>query len=78
LFKKGIFISLNTLWNFVVEVIKLDLGTNWPRRFLKKHKDKLIFTYITRINASQKRANSALNYSKYFKLLVEKIKKYNL
>ena len=51
---------------------------HWVTRWIAQHKDTIRAGYLTPINKAKKKADSALYYSLYFKLLGCKIKEYNI
>ena len=64
--------------NIIAKIVGRQPGYNWPTRWLAAHKDKLKLGYLALINILRKKANSALYYSLYFKLLGRKIAEYNI
>jgi hypothetical protein len=66
------------LQNFVKEITRTKPGICWPHHFLKMYNKELISCYITRINSSHKRADSAYKYALYFELMARKIKEYGI
>src|SRR5882757_4198870 len=64
--------------NIVAEIVGRQPGHNWPTRWLAAHKDELKSGYLALINIARKKADSALYYSLYFKLLGRKIAEYDI
>ena len=63
--------------NIIAEIVGRQPGHNQLTCWLAAHKDELKLEYLTLINILQKKADSALYYSLYFKLLGRKIAEYN-
>ena len=66
------------LRNFALEIAGIQPRIHWSSRFVKRHQAKLISCYITGIDSSRKRADSAAKYALYFELLARKIKEYDI
>ena len=64
--------------NIAAEIIGRQPGHNQLTRWLAAYKDELKLGYLAPINITQKKANLALYYSLYFKLLGRKITEYNI
>jgi hypothetical protein len=64
--------------NLAARIIGRQPGEHWAARWLLAYKDKLKSVYLLLINSVRKKADLALYYSLYFKLLGRKIIKYNI
>jgi len=64
--------------NLAAGIARRQPGNHWTARWLAAHKNELKLGYLPPINIARKKADSALYYSLYFKLLSRKIAKYNI
>ena len=64
--------------NFAVDIAGRQLGPHWLSRWLKAYSKELKSGYLTLINSSRKRSESAYYYALYFKLLARKITQYEV
>ena len=64
--------------NFAFKISRIIPRKNWVSRFIKRHKDKIKLSYLAPANIARKRANNPYQYKLFYKLLKEKIKKYEI
>jgi hypothetical protein len=64
--------------NFASAVAKWEVSYAWVLRFLHCYKDKLTMKWSTGIDRNRYQADSHEKYNSYFKLLHEKMRKYNV
>ena len=57
------------LRNFAAEIGGRLPRKDWPRRFIKRHKDKLKSVYLEGLDLNRKKAKSYSNIKQYFKLV---------
>jgi len=76
--KRGLPSTTVMVHNLAAGIIGRQPGKHWTARWLAAHKDELKTGYLSPINAARKKADSALYYSLYFKLIGRKLSKYNI
>ena len=76
--ERGLPPMIAMLWNIAAGIIRRQPGINWASWWIWAYKNKIKSAYLIPINKAHKRANSALYYSLYFKLLGQKIAQYNI
>jgi hypothetical protein len=62
--------------NLAARILGKQPGKYWTARWLAAYKDDLKTGYLSPINTIRKKADSALYYSLYFKLIGRKIAEY--
>ena len=66
------------VYNLATKIIEKILGKNQLVKQIKYYQEEIKTRYLNIIDSKQKKADSALYYSMYFKLLSRKLKEYNL
>ena len=76
--EQGLPPTVQMVRNLAARIVGKQPGNHWTGRWLADYKNELKSGYLPLINIARKKANSALYYSLYFKLLSRKIAKYNI
>src|SRR5689334_418095 len=66
---RGIPPVVQMIRNFAYDVAKVQVGKNWPRNFINRHKDQLDSGFLKTMELCRKKADNPRTYALYFELV---------